>query len=224
MSEPGAEDSGAARGAIPKSGGGDGPAAERSARVPRQGGALVIGVWGALAGALVLLLVCSRGCGRKHRRKILVPTGARQIKSRARRERGGLFTGDCFAALFRSRLKFISGLESPGLENLFRRERTAVALHWCKKTSAFISKVMRRHLKRAACVPTLRSPLKPGFSCNTPGSSCIADSLCAHWLARSAKAGRHGAARRRFIQRVGEGLVEFQSAAQLREPEGSESL
>jgi hypothetical protein len=28
----------------------------------------------------------------------------------------------------------------------------------------------------------------------------------------------------RFIQRVGEGLVEFQSAAQLREPEGSESL
>src|SRR5437773_5430229 len=55
--EPGAKGSGAARRAIPKSGGSNGPAAERSARVSRQSGALVIGVWGALAGAAVLLLV-----------------------------------------------------------------------------------------------------------------------------------------------------------------------
>src|SRR6266446_4235399 len=146
--EPRAQEGGAARRAIPKSGGGDGPAAERSARVPCQGGALVIGVWGAFAGALVLLLVLLAWVRAEASSKDSRSDWGAADQEQSEGESVEACSPEIVSQLFSAAdSKFISGLESPGLENLFRRERTAVALHWVQETSAFISKVMRRHLE-----------------------------------------------------------------------------
>ena len=43
--------------------------------------------------------------------------------------------------------EFISRLDSPYVERLFRRERTAVALLWVQQTSAAIRRIMLQHLE-----------------------------------------------------------------------------
>src|SRR6266850_5332884 len=172
--EPGAEDSGAARGAIPKSGGGDGPAAERSARVPCQGGALVIGVWGALAGALVLLLVLLAWVRAEASSKD--PRSDWGVSDQEQGESVEACSLEIVSQLFSAAdAKFISGLESPGLENLFRRERTAVALHWVQETSAFISKVMRRHLEASRLRADLEIAVRSRFFFNSPGFNLFSE-------------------------------------------------
>jgi hypothetical protein len=47
----------------------------------------------------------------------------------------------------REDLEFISRLDSPQLENNFRRERNAIALLWVQETSAAIRRIMRQHLE-----------------------------------------------------------------------------
>jgi hypothetical protein len=44
-------------------------------------------------------------------------------------------------------LEFLSKLKSPHLDELFQRERTAVALLWVQETSAAIGLIMKRHLE-----------------------------------------------------------------------------
>lgn len=43
--------------------------------------------------------------------------------------------------------EFLSRLNSPHLEKLFQRERTAVALLWVQETSAAIRRIMKRHVE-----------------------------------------------------------------------------
>jgi hypothetical protein len=43
--------------------------------------------------------------------------------------------------------QFVSGMHSPQLEKLFRRERNGVAMVWVRQTSALIRKIMRQHLQ-----------------------------------------------------------------------------
>jgi hypothetical protein len=121
--------------------------------------------------------------------------------------------------------QFISGLESPGLENLFRRERTAIALHWVQETSAFISKIMRRHLEASR----LSADLEIAVEARTLLQYARLKLYCGILFVLIGLLGPQrlaGTARyaERFIQRIGEGLAEFQLAAQPREPDGSESL
>jgi len=184
----------------------------------------VIGVWGALAGALVLLLVLLAWVRAEASSKDSRSDwgAADQEQSESVEACSPEIVSQLFSA---ADSKFISGLESPGLENLFRRERTAVAFHWVQETSAFISKVMRRHLEASR----LRADLEIATEARIFLQYARLKLYCGILFVLIGLLGPQRLAgtalyAERFIQRVGEGLVEFQSAAQVREPEGSESL
>jgi hypothetical protein len=121
--------------------------------------------------------------------------------------------------------KFISELESPGLENLFRRERTAVALLWVQETSAFITKIMRRHLEASRMSADLEIAVEARIFLQYARLKlyCGILFMLIGLLGPQRLAGTARYADR-FIPRIGEGLVQFQLAARLREPDGSESL
>ena len=183
-----------------------------------------MGEWGALAGALVLLLV------------LLVWLRAEASSKDSRSDWGasdqeqGESVESCsleiVSQLFSAAdSKFISGLESAGLENLFQRERTAVALHWVQETSAFISLIMRRHLEATR----MRADLEAATEAKIFLQYVRLKLYCGILFLLIGLVGPQrlaGTARyaERFIQRIGEGLVEFQLAAQLRERDGAGSL
>jgi len=184
----------------------------------------VIGLWGALAAAVVLLLVLLAW----------VRTEAWSKDSRSDwgvsdQEQGESVEAcspEIVSQLFSARdSKFISGLESPGLKNLFRRERTAVALHWVQETSAFISKIMRRHLEASRLSADLEIATEAKILLQYAQLKLYCGILVVliGLLGPQRLAGTALYAER-FIQRIGEGLAEFQLAAQLRERDGSESL
>jgi len=184
----------------------------------------MISAWGALAGAIVLLLV------------LLAWARAEASLKDSRSEWGasdqehGESVEACSLEIV-SRLfsaadsKFISGLESPGLENLFRRERTAVALYWVKETSAFTNKTMRRHLEASRLSADLEIAVEARIFLQYARLKLYCGILFVLigllGLQRLAGTALYA---ERFIQGIGEGLAEFQLAAQLREPDGSESL
>ncbi len=184
----------------------------------------MIGVWGALAGAVVLLLVLLAWVRAEASSKdSLSDWGASDQEQGESVEACSLgIVSQIFSA---NDSKFISGLESPGLKSLFRQERTAVALHWVQETSAFIGKIMRRHLEA--------SRLSAGLEIATEARILLQYArlklYCGILFVLIGLLGPQRLAEtalyaERFIQRIGEGLVEFQSAAQLRERDGSESL
>jgi hypothetical protein len=176
----------------------------------------VIGVWGALAGAVVLLLV------------LLVWVRAEASSKDSRSDWGasdqeqGESVEACslkiVSQLFSAAdSKFISGLESPGLENLFRRERTAVAVHWVQETSAFITRIMRRHLEASRMSADLEIAMEARIFLQYARLELYCGILFVliGLLGPQRLAGTALYAER-FIQRIGEGLAEFQLAAQLR--------
>ena len=184
----------------------------------------MIGMWGALAGAVVLLLV------------LLVWVRAEASSKDSRSDWGasdqeqGESVEACSLEIV-SRIfsandsKFISGLESPGLENLFRRERTAVALHWVQETSVFIGKTMRRHLEasRRSADLEIATEARIFLQYARLRLYCGILFVLIGLLGPQRLAGTARYAER-FVQHIGEGLVEFQLAAQLGERDGAESL
>jgi len=181
----------------------------------------VIGVWGALAGAIVLLLV------------LLAWARAEASSKDSRSDWGasdqeqGESVESCSLKIVSQLFsapdsKFISGLESPGLENLFRRERTAVALHWVQETSATISRILQRHLEASRLSSDLEIAMEARILLQYVRLKLNCGILFAliHLLGpqRLAGAALHT---ERLTQRIGEALREFQSAAQLREPDGA---
>ena len=183
----------------------------------------MIGVWGALAGAIVLLLV------------LLAWARAEASSKDSRSDWGasdqeqGESVESCSLKIVSQIFsvpdsKFISGLESPGLENLFRRERTAVALHWVHETSAFVGKIMRRHLEASRLSADLEIAVEVRIFLQYARLKLFCGILFVliGLLGPQRLAGTALYAER-FIQRIGEGLAEFQLAAQLREREGSKS-
>jgi len=184
----------------------------------------VIGVWGGLAGALVLLLVLLAW--------VRAETSSKDSRSdwgaadQEQSESVEACSPEIVSQLFSAAdSKFISGLESPGLQNLFRRERNAVALHWVQETSAFISKIMRRHLEASRLSADLEIAVEARIFLRYARLKLYCGILFVliGLLGPQRLAGTALYAER-FIQRVGEGLVEFQRAARLPEPDGSESL
>jgi len=184
----------------------------------------VIGVWGALAGAVVLLLVLLAWAWAEAWSK-----DSRSDWGASNQEPGESVEAcspEIVSQIFSAAdSKFISGLESSGLENLFRRERTAVALHWVHETSAFISKIMRRHLEASRMSADLEIATEARIFLQYARLKLYCGILFVliGLLGPQRLAGTALYAER-FIQRIGEGLAEFQLAAHLREPDGSESL
>jgi hypothetical protein len=121
--------------------------------------------------------------------------------------------------------KFVSGLKSPGLENLFRRERTAVALHWVQETSRFISKIMRRHLEASRRSADLEIAVEARILVQYTRLklNCGLLFVLIGLLGPQRLAGTAWYAER-FTQRIGEGLAEFKLAAQLPEPDRAGAL
>jgi hypothetical protein len=184
----------------------------------------VIGVWGALAGAVVLLVVLLAWVRAEASSK-----DSRSDWGASDQEQGESVEAcspEIVSQIFSVRdSKFISGLESPDLENLFRRERAAVALHWVQETSAFIGKIMRRHLEasRRSADLEIATEARIFLEYFRLKLYCGILFVIIGLLGPQRLAGTALYAER-FIQRTSEGLVEFQLAAQLREREGSESL
>jgi len=184
----------------------------------------VIGVWGALAGALVLLLVLLAWVWAEASSK-----DSRSDWGASDQERGESVEAcspEIVSQVFSSAdSRFITGLESPGLENLFRRERTAVALYWLQETSAFISKIMRRHLEASRSSADLEIAVEARIFLQYARLRLYCAILFALvgllGMQRLAGTARYAEG---FIRRIGEGLPEFQLAAQLRELDRSESL
>ncbi len=184
----------------------------------------MIGVWGALAGALVLLLVLLA--------RVRAEASSKDSRSdwgASDQEQGESMepcSPEIVSQLFSAAdSKFISALESPGLKNLFRRERTSVALHWVQETSALISKIMRRHLEASRLSADLEIDVEARILLQYTRLKLYCGILFAliGLLGPQRLAGTALYAER-FIQRIGEGLAEFQLAAQLRQPDGSELL
>jgi len=184
----------------------------------------VIAMWGALAGAVVLLLV------------LLVWVRAEASSKDSRCDWGAsdqeqgesveACSPEIISQLFSAAdSKFISGLESPGLKNLFRRERTAVALHWVQETSAFIGKIMRRHSEASRLTADLEIATEARIFLQYARLKLYCGIL---FVLIGLLGPQRLAGTALYVegltQRIGEGLQEFQSAAQLREPDGAESL
>jgi len=186
----------------------------------------VIGVWGALAGALVLLLVLLAWVRAEASSKDSRSDWGAADQEQSEGESVEACSPEIVSQLFSAAdSKFISGLESPGLENLFRRERTAVALHWVQETSAFISKVMRRHLEASRLSADLEIAAEARIFLQYARLKLYCGILFVLiGLVGPQRLAGTALYAERFIQRIGEGLVEFQLAAGLREPDGSESL
>jgi hypothetical protein len=181
-----------------------------------------MGVWGALAGAIVLLLVLLAWW-------VWAEASSKDSRSdwdASLREQGESVeacSSEIVSQIFSvNDLEFISGLESPGLERLFRRERTAVALHWAQETSATISRILQRHLEASR----LSSDLEIAMEARILLQYVRLKLNCGILFAlirllgpqRLAGAALHT---ERLTQRIGEALREFQSAAQLRDGAGT---
>jgi len=184
----------------------------------------VIGVGGALAGALVLLLVLLAWVWAEASSK-----DSRSDWGASDQEQGESVEAcspEIVSQLFSAAdSKFISGLESPGLENLFRRERTAVALHWVQETSAFINKIMRRHLEASRLSADLEIAVEVRIFLQYARLKLYCGILFVLiGLLGSQRLAGTARYAEKSIHRIGEGLADFQLAAQPREPDRSESL
>ena len=184
----------------------------------------MIGVWGALAGAVALLLV------------LLAWVRAEASSKDSRSDWGAsdqepgesveACSPEIVSQIFSAAdSKFISGFESPSLEGLFRRERTAVALHWVQEASTIIGLIMRQHLEASR----LTADLEIGMEARIFLQYARLKLYCGILFVLIGLLGPQRLAgtalyAERFIQRIGEGLVEFQLAAQLRERDGAGSL
>ena len=183
-----------------------------------------MGVWGALAGAIVLFLVLlawvrAEASSKDSRSDWNASPGEKGDNVEACSE-------EIVSRIFSAEdLKFVLGIESPRLDRLFRRERTAVALHWVQETSAFISLIMRRHLEASR----MRADLEIATEARIFAQYARLKLYCGILFVfigllgpqRLAGTALHA---EKFLQRIGEGLPEFQLAAQPREPNGSETL
>jgi len=183
-----------------------------------------MGVWGALAGAIVLLLVLLAWV-----RADAPSKDSRSAWGASLQEPGEsveICPPEIVSQIFSADdLKFVAGFESPSLERLFRRERTAVGLHWVQETSAIISRIMRRHLEASRLSVDLEISTEARIflqyarlKLNCGVLFVLIGLLGPQRLAGTAL---HGD---RLTQRIGEVLREFQTAAQLREPDGAGSL
>ncbi len=184
----------------------------------------MIGVWGALAGAVALLLVLLAWVRAEASSK-----DSRSDWGASNQEPGESVEAcppEIVSQIFSAAdSKFISGLESPGLENLFRRERTAAALHWVQETSACISKIMRRHLEASRMSADLEIATEARIFLQYARLKLYCGILFVLiGLFSPQRLAGTALYAERFIQRIGEGLAEFQLAAHLRESDGSESL
>jgi hypothetical protein len=183
-----------------------------------------MGVWGALAGAIVLFLVLlawvrAEASSKDSRSEWDTPPGEKGENVEA-------CSAEIVSRIFSVEdLKFVSGIESPRLDRLFRRERTAVALHWVQETSAFISLIMRRHLEASRVRADLAVATEAGIFAQYARLKLYCGILFVliSLVGPQRLAGTAFYAEK-FFQRIGEGLSEFQLAAQPREPNGSESL
>jgi hypothetical protein len=181
----------------------------------------MMGVWCALAGAIVLLLVllawARAEASSKDSRSVWDASLREQVESVE------TCSPEIVSRIFSANdLKFISGFESPGLERLFRRERTAVALHWVQETSAIISRILQRHLEASRRSADLEIAMEARILLQYARLKLNCGILFALigllGPQRLAGAALHT---ERLTQRIGEALREFQSAAQLREPDGA---
>ena len=183
-----------------------------------------MGIWGALAGVIVLFLVLLAW--------VRAETSSKDSHSewdaslREQSENVEACSAEIVSRIFSAEdLKFISGIESPRLHRLFRRERTAVALRWVQETSAFISLIMRRHLEAAR----VRADLEAATEVKIFLQYARLKLYCGILFLLIGLVGPQrmaGAAlyAEKFLQRIDEGLPEFQLAAQPREPNGSGSF
>ena len=183
-----------------------------------------MGVWGALAGAVVLLLVLLAWVRAEAWSKN--STSAWDASFYEQGESVEACSPETVSQIFSAAdAEFISGLESPGLENLFRRERTAVALHWVQETSAFISKIMHRHLEASRMSADLEIAVEARILLQYTWLKlhCGLLFVLIRLLGPQRLAGPAWYAER-FTLRLGEGLTEFKLAARLREPDGAGAL
>ena len=183
-----------------------------------------MGVWGALAGAIVLFLVLlawarAEASSKDSRSDWDASPGETGEKVEA-------CSAEIVSRIFSAEdLKFVSGIESPRLDRLFRRERTAVALHWVQETSAFISLIMRRHLEASR----MRADLETATEAKIFLQYARLKLYCGILFLLIGLVGPQRLAgtalyAEKYFQRIGEGPSELQLAAQPREPNGSESL
>lgn len=183
-----------------------------------------MGVWGAIAGAIVLFLVLLAWIRAESSSK-----DSRSDWDASPGEKGEnveTCSAEIVSRIFSPEdLKFVSGIESPRLDRLFRRERTAVALRWVQETSAFISSIMRRHLEASRMRADLEIATEARIFLQYARLKldCGILFVLIGLLGPQRLAGTALYAEK-FLQRIGEGLPEFQLAAQLREPNGSEPL
>jgi hypothetical protein len=183
-----------------------------------------MGLWGALACAIILLLVLIAWVRAEASSK-----DSRSDWDASLGEKGEnveACSAEIVSRIFSAEdLKFISGIESPRLHRLFRRERTAVALRWVQETSAFISLIMRRHLEATR----MRGDLETATEVKIFLQYARLKLYCGILFLLIGLVGPQRLAgtalyAKKFLQRIGEGLPEFQLAAQPREPNGSGSL
>jgi hypothetical protein len=182
-----------------------------------------MGAWGALAGAVVLLVLLAWARAETWSRN---STSAWDTCFQEQDESVEPCSPEIVSQIFSAAdSKFISGLESPGLENLFRRERTAVALHWVEETTAFISRIMRRHLEASRMSADLEIAVEARILLQYARLrlNCGLLFVLIGLLGPQRLAGTAWYAER-FTQHIGEGLAEFKSAAQLGEPDGAGAL
>jgi len=183
-----------------------------------------MGLWGALAGAIVLLLVLLAWVRAEASSK-----DSRSDWDTSLGEQGEdveACSAEIVSRIFSEEdLKFVSKAKSPSLDRLFRRERTAVALHWVQETSAFISLIMRRHLEASRMRADLEITTEARIFLRYARLKldCGILFVLIGLLGPQRLAGTALYAEK-FLQRIGEGLPEFHLAAQLRGPDGSEPL
>jgi hypothetical protein len=182
-----------------------------------------MGVWGTLAGAVGSLLVLLAWVRAEASSKDSLSAWDASFRGLDQSVEGCLpeIVSQIFSA---NDLNFILGFESPDLERLFHRERTAVALHWIQETSAIISRIMRGHLEASRLSADLEIVMEARIllqyarlKLNCGILFVLISVLGPQRLAGMAlHAGR-------LTQRIGGALREFQSSAHLQEPDGSGS-
>ena len=183
-----------------------------------------MGVWGALAGVIVLFLVLLAWVRAETYSKDTHSDWDASLREQG--ENVETCSAEIVSRIFSAEdLKFISGVESPRLNRLFRRERTAVALHWVQETSAFISLIMRRHLEASRVRADLAIATEAGIFAQYARLKLYCGILFVLiGLVGPQRLAGTAFYAEKFFQRIGEGLPEFQLAAQSREPNGSGSL
>jgi hypothetical protein len=183
-----------------------------------------MGVGGALAGAIILLLVLLAWV-----RAEASSTDSPSAWNTSFQQESETVEGcspEIVSQIFSADdLKFVLGFESPSLEKLFRRERTFVALHWLRETSTIISGILRRHLNASRLSADIEISLEARIFLRYAWLKLNCGIL---FLLIGAFGPQRLAGTARLVQmhthNIGEALREFQSAAQLREPGGARSV